>query len=34
VSKTATDQFVDFEEAADAVMNMWDDLFSSDVAPR
>jgi hypothetical protein len=34
VSKTATDQFTDFEEAADAVMKMWNDLFSSDAAPR
>jgi hypothetical protein len=32
VSKTGPDQFVDFEKAADAVMAMWDELFSSHTA--
>jgi hypothetical protein len=32
VSKTAPDEFADFEKAADAVMKMWNDLFSPEVA--
>ena len=31
ISRTAPDQFVDFENAADSVMKMWDDLFSFEV---
>jgi hypothetical protein len=29
VSRTAPDQVVDFEKAADAVMQLWNDLFAS-----
>jgi hypothetical protein len=29
VSQTAPEEFVDFEKAADAVMAMWNELFTS-----